>query len=296
MEYTLVIMAAGMGSRFGGLKQITPIGPNGEFIIDYSVYDAIRAGFNKVIFIIRKDFYDDFKNTIGKRLEGMVKVEYVFQELTDLPSGYECPKERVKPWGTGAAIYSAKDFIKGPFAVINADDFYGAEAYDELFKAALLNESMVLGYKAGNTMSLNGSVKRGIIYSSDDKLEGILESKMEVCGDEIKASPLDGRDSFYISLDTLVSMNAFVFTLDVLKVIADAFSLFLDKHLNDLNSEYLVPDVVNAEVSKGNISLMVRNTDSKWFGVTYKEDKDKVVEAVADYIDKGVYPKRLVKK
>ena len=134
MDYTLVVMAAGMGSRFGGLKQITPVGPNGEFIIDYSVYDAMRAGFNKVVFIIRKDFYQEFKETIGKRLEGKVKVEYAFQELTDLPKGYECPKTRVKPWGTGAAIYSIRDLVNGPFAVINADDFYGRDAYRVLFE------------------------------------------------------------------------------------------------------------------------------------------------------------------
>ena len=296
MDYTLVIMAAGMGSRFGSLKQIEPVGPNGEFIIDYSVYDAIKAGFNKIVFVIRKDFYKEFKATIGKRLEGKVSIEYVFQEIDDLPLGYVCHSKRVKPWGTGAAIYSARHVLNGPFAIINADDFYGFEAYDELFKAVISDEAMVLGYKAGNTLSLNGTVKRGIISSSNEKLEGILESKMEVCENKIKATPLDGRESFYIPLDTLVSMNAFVFTLDVLKVIIDDFSLFLDEHLEDLNDEYLIPNVINDEISKGNISLKVRNTDSKWFGVTYKEDKERVVETVSNYISKGVYPKRLVKK
>ena len=292
MEYTLVIMAAGLGSRFGSLKQITPIGPNGEFIIDYSVYDAIRAGFNKIVFIIRKDFYEDFRNTIGKRLEGKVKVEYVFQELDDLPSGYVPSKERVKPWGTAAAIYSARNVIKGSFAVINADDFYGFEAYKKLFQYVSLNQGMVLGYKACNTMSLNGSVKRGIISFFDGKLKGILESKLEVLGNKIIASPLDGSTSFDIPLDILVSMNAFVFTVDILNAICDNFTLFLDKH-NDLDSEYLIPDVVNSEVSKGNVSLYVCNTDSKWHGVTYKEDKGAVVEAINNYISSGVYPKKL---
>ena len=166
MDYTLVVMAAGMGSRFGGLKQTTPVGPNGEFIIDYSVYDAIRAGFNKVVFIIRKDFYDEFRKTIGKRIEDKVKVEYAFQELTDLPDGYECPKTRVKPWGTGAAIYSARDLINGSFAIINADDFYGADAYSILFDYVKNNtnenEGLALCYEVGNTLSKNGSVKRGI--------------------------------------------------------------------------------------------------------------------------------------
>ena len=179
MDYTLVVMAAGMGSRFGGLKQITPVGSNGEFIIDYSVYDALRAGFNKVVFIIRKDFYQAFKETIGKRLEGKIKVEYAFQELTDLPVGYECPKNRVKPWGTGAAIYSIRDLVNGPFAVINADDFYGRDAYRVLFEFMKNNTDagLVLGYKASNTLSENGSVKRGIILFDGTNLNGIRESR-----------------------------------------------------------------------------------------------------------------------
>lgn len=292
MEHTLVIMAAGLGSRFGSLKQMEPVGPNGEFIIDYSVYDAIRAGFNKIVFIIRRDFYEAFRETIGKRLEGKVKVSYVFQELTDLPLGYVCPSSRVKPFGTGAAIYSARKEVSGPFAVINADDFYGFEAYKMLFKFVSRNEGMVLGYKAGNTMSLNGAVKRGIINSFDGKLKGILESKLEVLDGKIKATSLDGKNSFYIALDTLVSMNAFVFTQDILKVICDNFGLFLDKH-NDLDSEYLVPDVINSEVFKGNISLSVCDTNSKWYGVTYKDDKDMVIEAISKYIQDGVYPKKL---
>lgn len=292
MEYTLVIMAAGLGSRFGSLKQITPIGPNGEFIIDYSVYDAIRAGFNKIVFIIRKDFYEDFRNTIGKRLEGKVKVEYVFQELDDLPSSYTPSKERVKPWGTGAAIYSARNVIKGSFAVINADDFYGVEVFKELFDGVKNNENIVLGYKAYNTMSKNGSVKRGMLLG-DNKLKGIKECKMEVCGDMILSSPLDGSDSFKTSFDTLVSMNAFAFTKDVLDIIVNNFSIFLKDNIDNLNSEYLVPDVINHEVSLGNLSFNIRKTNSKWHGVTYKEDKEEVIKAIDNYIKEGIYPNKL---
>ncbi len=292
MEYTLVIMAAGLGSRFGSLKQITPIGPNGEFIIDYSVYDAIRAGFNKIVFIIRKDFYEGFRNTIGKRLEGKVKVEYVFQELDDLPSGYVPSKERVKPWGTAAAIYSARNVIKGSFAVINADDFYGFEVFKELFDGVKNNENIVLGYKAYNTMSKNGSVKRGMLLG-DNKLKGIKECKMEVCGDMILSSPLDGSDSFKTSFDTLVSMNAFAFTKDVLDIIVNNFSIFLKDNIDNLNSEYLVPDVINHEVSLGNLSFNIRKTNSKWHGVTYKEDKEEVIKAIDNYIKEGIYPNKL---
>ena len=290
--YTLVIMAAGLGSRFGSLKQMEPFGPNGEFIIDYSIYDAIRAGFDRVVFIIRKDFYDDFKNTIGKRLEGKIKVEYAFQELDDLPNSFTLPLERVKPWGTGAAIYSARNIINGSFALINADDFYGYDAFKELFDGVKNNENMVLGYKAYNTMSKNGSVKRGMLLG-DNKLKGIKECKMEVCGDMILSSPLDGSDSFKTSFDTLVSMNAFAFTKDVLDIIVNNFSIFLKDNIDNLNSEYLVPDVINHEVSLGNLSFNIRKTNSKWHGVTYKEDKEEVIKAIDNYIKEGIYPNKL---
>ena len=285
-------MAAGLGSRFGSLKQMEPLGPNGEFIIDYSIYDAIRAGFDRVVFIIRKDFYDDFKNTIGKRLEGKIKVEYAFQELDDLPNSYTFPLERVKPWGTGAAIYSARNIINGSFALINADDFYGYDAFKELFDGVKNNENMVLGYKAYNTMSKNGSVKRGMLLG-DNKLKGIKECKMEVCGDMILSSPLDGSDSFKTSFDTLVSMNAFAFTKDVLDIIVNNFSIFLKDNIDNLNSEYLVPDVINHEVSLGNLSFNIRKTNSKWHGVTYKEDKEEVIKAIDNYIKEGIYPNKL---
>lgn len=295
MDYTLVVMAAGMGSRFGSLKQIEPVGPNGEFIIDYSVYDAIKAGFNKVVFIIRKDFYDDFRNTIGRRIEDKINVEYAFQELDDLPNGYICPSSRVKPWGTGAAIYSARNLINSSFAIINADDFYGAEAYKIMFDFMSQNtdDGLVLGYKAANTLSENGSVKRGIIVSKNGNLDGIKESKIKRVDDYIFASPLDGSESFKTSLDTLVSMNAFVFSPKIKDIITTGFSSFLNDNIDKMDSEYLVPDVVNAEVKKGNIKLKVNATDSIWHGVTYREDKAELVEAINEYIKEGVYPEKL---
>ena len=297
MEYTLVVMAAGLGSRFGSLKQIEPVGPNGEFIIDYSVYDAIRAGFNKVVFIIRKDFYNDFRETIGKRIEDKIKVEYAFQELTDLPIGYVCPDTRVKPWGTGAAIYSARNLINGSFAVINADDFYGADAYRVLFdyvkNNTLENEGLALCYEVGNTLSKNGSVKRGIAIEENGKLEGIRESKIEAHDSYVLAKPLDGSNEFETSLDTLVTVNLFVFTPKIKDIIAFNFSKFLDDNIDKPDSEYLVPDIINSEIKKGNISFKVKGTKSKWHGVTYKEDKDELVDAINEYIKAGVHPEKL---
>lgn len=297
MDYTLVILAAGLGSRYGSLKQMEPVGPNGEFIIDYSVYDAIKAGFNKVVFIIRKEFYEDFRNTIGKRLERNVDIEYVFQELDDLPKGYVCPFSRVKPWGTGAAIYSAKDAIKGSFALINADDFYGAEAYKVLFdyikNNTNENEGLALCYEVGNTLSKNGAVKRGIALVSKDKLEGIKESKIEAHDSYVVAKPLDGSKEFETSLDTLVTVNLFVFTPKIKNIIVDNFSKFLDDNLDKLDSEYLVPDVINSEINNGHITFKVKGTNCKWHGVTYREDKEEVIKAIDNYIKEGIYPNKL---
>ena len=300
MDYTLVVLAAGLGSRYGSLKQMEPVGPNGEFIIDYSVYDAIRAGFNKVVFIIRKDFYEDFRDTIGKRLEGKIDIEYVFQELNDLPKGYVCPKERVKPWGTGAAIYSARNVIKGSFAIINADDFYGANAYRVLFdyvkNNTLENEGLALCYEVGNTLSKNGSVKRGIALVNGNNLEGIKESKIEDYVDYVLAKPLDGSSTFETSMNTLVTVNLFGFTSKIKDIIVNNFSEFLDKNIDNLNSEYLIPEIINSEIKQGNLIFKVKGTDSKWYGVTYKEDKSELSEAIKNYIKEGIYPEKLFEK
>lgn len=285
-------MAAGLSSRFGVLKQLTPVGPNFEFIMDYSIYDAIKAGFTKVVFVIRKDFYNDFKNTIGKRLEGKIKVEYVFQELNDLPDGYKCPLGRVKPFGVGAAIYSLKN-IDGPFAVINADDFYGFEALCILFSFLKKNQCFVLGYKLENVLSKNGSVRRGIIDLDGDNLLNINEYEVLPFNDGILGKKIGDNMYFKMPLDTLASMNAYVFTLKFKKMIVDNFSLFLKDNINDLDKEYFINDVINKEIRFGNICFKVKKTDFKWCGVTYKEDKDDMVLMIEKLIEKGEYPKKL---
>ena len=219
MEKTLLIMAAGMGSRFGGLKQIEPVGPSGEFIIDYSIYDALKAGFNKVVFVIKKENFNVFRETIGNRVSNHIKVEYAFQDMDYLPAGFECPSDREKPWGTSHAILCARDKISGNFAIINADDFYGRDAFfvmsDFLDKKYDENTYCVVGYKIKNTLSSNGSVKRGVCHAVDGFLTELIESKVEQVGDDIIASPLNGNDSFNITPDTLVSMNMLGFNVSI---------------------------------------------------------------------------------
>lgn len=301
MEYTLVIMAAGMGSRFGSLKQIEPVGPNGEFIIDYSVYDAIKAGFNKVVFIIRKDFYDDFRKTIGKRIEDKIEVEYVFQELDDLPFGYVCPKERTKPWGTGAAIYSARDVIKGNFAIINADDFYGRDAY---LKAASFIDQMedehqyaVITYHTANTLTENGSVKRGVCKVENQYLTQIVESSIERKNDEIIASPLDGTHPFSVTEDAPVSMNMFVLTPDVFAYLEKHFDDFVNKNQDNLlTCEYLLPDSIMDMIYEKYVQVKAIPTTARWYGVTYKEDTGNVKQSIQKLIDEKIYPCHLWEK
>ena len=206
---TLVIMAAGMGSRFGGLKQIEPVGPNGEFIIDYSIYDAIKAGFTKVVFIIKEENYQDFVDTVGARISGKVDVEYVFQKIEDIPSGFSVPDNRVKPWGTAQALYAVRDVIDGPFAVISADDFYGREPYRLLLESMKKGEYSAIGYKIGNTLTSNGSVKRGVCFSENDYLTKIIESKVKYDGKKIIGEPLSGGKIYEMSSDQSVSMLMF---------------------------------------------------------------------------------------
>ena len=292
---TLVIMAAGMGSRFGGLKQIEPVGPNGEFIIDYSIYDAMRAGFTKVVFIIKEENYDIFKSTIGKRIESKIDVEYVFQDIKNVPDGVNIPSDRVKPLGTGHAILSVKGVVNEPFAVINADDFYGYDAY---LKAANFfkendTEYAMVGYHIGNTLTKNGSVKRGYCEQKDGYLTNLIECKMIEENGKVKCEPLDGRDTFYADLNDLVSMNMFCFRADMID--------YLDKHLKefllkqeDLNTcEYLIPDVVFERIDNGEIKMKVLDTDAVWHGVTYKEDKEELVNCIQSLVDSGEYPNNL---
>lgn len=293
---TLVIMAAGMGSRFGGLKQIEPVGPNGEFIIDYSIYDAIRAGFDKVVFIIKEENYEIFKDTIGKRIGDIIDVKYVFQDIKNIPNGVELPSDREKPLGTGHAILSCKGVVNEPFAVINADDFYG---YDAFYKAAsfLNSESTdyaMIGYLIGNTLTENGSVKRGYCEQENGYLTNLIESSVYRDSGKVKVEPLDGRQGFYASDDDLVSMNMFCFKPSIIKYLEDEFMDFFKKNQDDLmKCEYLIPDVVFDKINSNEVRVKVLNTSAIWHGVTYKEDKQDLVDYINNLVDNGEYPNDL---
>ena len=296
---TLVIMAAGMGSRFGGLKQIEPIGPNGEFIIDYSIYDAIRLGFQKLVFVIKEENYEIFKEKIGKKIEDKIKVCYAFQKLSDIPDGYDLGK-RKKPLGTAHALYAARDFIDDSFAVINADDFYGYNSLKEisnfLDKKQIESEEIyaLVGYKVINTITENGSVKRGICNIKNNKLISLEESKIEKINDTLVATPLSNEISKEIENDTLVSMNLLGFPKEFIRHIEENLEDFLQKNIDTIEaSEYLIPDVITKQIENKNAEVIVLTTDDKWYGITYKEDKKQVVESIKDMVDKGVYPNKL---
>ena len=299
-ELTLVILAAGMGSRFGGLKQVEPIGPNGEFIIDYSIYDAIKAGFSKVVFIIKEENYDLFRETVGRRIENKIKVEYAFQDVEDVPEGVVVPSDRVKPWGTGHAVLSAKDLVDSNFVMINSDDFYGRDAYlkiKEFFdKSDSLNDYAMVAFRVSNTMTENGSVKRGVCESKNNYLTNLIESSIEKVDDKIIASPLDGRDSFEVEANDLVSMNFFGFTNEMFKALESGIVEFFKENEGNLDKcEYLMPDVVFKEIKENGKNVTVLESTDKWLGVTYKEDKEFVVSELNKLIEKGEYPRDLWK-
>ena len=295
MKKTLVIMAAGMGSRYGGLKQIESFGPNGELITDYSIYDAKRVGFDKVVFIIKEENYELFKEKIGDRVSKYIKVEYAFQKLDDVLEGYSIPSDRVKPLGTAHAIYSARDLIDSDFAVINADDFYGYDAFRVLSEAlddASYNEYVMVAYKVCNTITLNGSVKRGVCKVEDGYLKGIDESVIEVIDGKIHKTSMITGDASVIDKDTLVSMNLFGFKKDFINYIVSDFKDFLDN--SDLSSdEFFLPSVVFNCIKRGDCKVKVYSTDERTYGVTYKEDKDDVVKGIESKIKDGVYPEKL---
>ncbi len=293
---TLVIMAAGMGSRFGGLKQIEPVGPNGEFIIDYSIYDAIKAGFNKVIFIIKEENYEIFKDTIGKRIENKIEVEYVFQDMKNIPDGINIPKERVKPFGTGHAILSLKGHIDTPFTVINADDFYGADAYKKAsqFLSEETSDYAMIGYKIGNTLTENGKVKRGYCEEEEGYLTNLVEASVYSIDGKVKIEPLDGSESFFAKPDTLVSMNMFCLRPDMIDYLDSNFKkFFMDNKDNLLNCEYLMPSLIFERIKKKEVKVRVIDTDSVWMGITYKDDKQLLVDNINKLIEKGIYPKKI---
>ena len=294
---TLLILAAGMGSRYGGLKQTEKFGPSGEFIIDYSIYDAIKNGFNKVVFIIKEENYDLFRTTVGKRIEKQVDVEYVFQNLDNVPKKYKIPADRVKPLGTAHAILCAKDVINETFVIINADDFYGEEAFELASKDldSDVEDISIIGYKVVNTMTENGSVKRGVLNEKDGLLLGIIESVVEKKDGKIIASPLNGDKPFEITKDTNVSMNMITFYPSIFKHIEKDFIDFLE-NANLEKDECLIPNTVTNLINSKEADVRVINTNAKWVGVTYKEDKESVQEYINSLIEKGIYNKNLWKK
>lgn len=297
MQKTLLVMAAGMGSRFGGLKQIEPMGPNGEFLIDYSVYDAKLAGFTKIVFIIKEENYDIFKETIGKRVEPYIETEYVFQDDSNLKEKYKDLQTRVKPLGTGHAILCAKDKVKTPFAIINADDFYGRDAYVVASKYLDKIDDKhyaVVGYKVGKTLSPNGAAKRGICREENGKLKDLIESSVEKVDNKIIAKPLDGDTEFTVEDDSLVSMNMLLFTPKIFDYLEEKLIKFLETNKNDLSKcEFLIPDVVKDAIKEDRVEVDLLSTNAIWHGVTYKEDKEEVVKAIDELIKEKVYPNKL---
>lgn len=295
---TLLILAAGMGSRYGGLKQVEPVGPNGEAIIDYSIYDAIRAGFGKVVFVVRESFAGAFREKFDPRLKGKIDVEYVFQELDNLPAGYTVPEGREKPWGTAHAILVTKDVIKEPFCALNADDFYGYPAYrvmaDFLMHSRTDNEYSMVGYKLRNTLSDYGSVSRGICnVDGNDMLQKIVETlKIIKREDKVVSIEADGRETF-LSGEESVSMNIWGFKPQVFSILEERFTLFLKQHGQELRSEMYIPSVVFEMISENNAHVKVLKADSPWFGVTYKEDKPRVIARINQLIEAGDYPEKL---
>ena len=299
----LVIMAAGMGSRYGGLKQIDAVDEQGHIIIDFSIFDAIRAGFRKIIFIIKQEMEEEFKEVIGDRIEKIVEVEYVFQEVSKVPDSFTIPEERVKPWGTGHAILCCKEKIKGPFAVINADDFYGREAFTKIYDfldASQENHSTVytmVGYQLENTLTENGSVARGVC---DVNEEGFLteiteRTKIERFPDGAKYFDSEQEVWEDIPFDKTVSMNLWGFKEDIMKELEEEFNRFLETEvsINPTKSEFFLPTVVQHMIEKQKVQVKVLNSDDKWFGVTYREDKEVVQKEIAKLKEQGDYPTNL---
>ena len=299
MKPTLLVLAAGLGSRYGGLKQLDGLGPNEETIMDYSIYDAVKAGFGKIVFVIRKSFEKEFKEKVAKKYEHLIKIEIVFQELDNLPEGFELNPERVKPWGTNHALMMGKEVINEPFAVINADDFYGRDSYKVIceFLSKLENSKnlyCMVGYRVGNTLSESGTVARGVCETdADGNLTGIVErTQVKRIDGSVKYKDENGE---WISIpdNKPVSMNMFGFTPDFFDYSDDSFVDFLKENEEVLNAEYFIPTVVNDLIIKGKSTVKVLNTASQWFGVTYQEDRPWVVQKFKELVDSGEYPSPL---
>jgi len=290
-DISLLVMAAGMGSRYGGLKQLDAVGPSGETIIDYSVYDAIQARFNKVVFIIRKDFEDEFKSQITDKYSGKIQVEFAFQDLHDLPGGFTCPEGRKKPWGTGHAILAAADLIHEPFVAINGDDFYGRESFKVVADYYLsgADDFSMVAFQLDKTLSTFGGVTRGLCTVKKEKLDTVIETG------ELQRTEQGVTSDRNIKLDGSepVSMNVWGFTPVLFKYLKDMFVEFLKDEGNELKSEYLIPSVVNDLIKSGREDVHVLRSASSWFGVTYKDDRPFVMGEIQKLIDRGTYPKQL---
>ncbi len=296
---TLFVLAAGMGSRYGGLKQLDGLGPHGETIMDYSVYDAIQTGFGKIVFVIRKDFEADFRNIVLSKYENQVSTDIVFQSVESLPDGFICPYERTKPWGTNHAVLMGADAINEPFAVINADDFYGREAFivmsNELLQIQNKRGSYcMVAFHIGNTMTENGSVARGVCTTKNGYLQTVVERtaiSYDENGDIVFTD--ENGNLQQLSPDTPVSMNLWGFTPDYFDFSKREFIKFLNKNINNPKSEFFIPSVVDKLIGRGEANVKVLETDSKWFGVTYAEDRQSVVSKLAQLHEQGVYPDKM---
>lgn len=301
---TLVVMAAGMGSRYGGLKQIDPIGPGGEIILDYSVFDAAEAGFDRVIFVIKKEIEEDFKKITKGRFEGKIEVEYAFQDMYDIPEGFSVPEGRVKPWGTGQAVLACRKLVDGPFAVINADDYYGKETFrlihDELVKEREKEDKYsfcMVGFRVENTLTENGSVARGVCQTNNEGyLTDIVErTKIAINEGRIQYTEDNAASWTDIPEGTTVSMNCWGFSTEMIKELEERFSAFLEKGLkeNPLKCEYFLPFVVDELLKENKAQVKVLETTEKWYGVTYKEDRESVTKALREKVTEGIYPEKL---
>lgn len=276
-DATLIVMAAGMGSRFGGLKQLEPIGPGGEVILDFSVFDAMKAGFNKVVFIIRRDIEKDFRELVGNRIEKRIDTEYVFQDMDKLPEGFSVPDGRMKPWGTGHAVYCCKDVVKTPFALINADDYYGQSAFKTIYDELVSTDNpCMVGYKLGNTLTENGTVARGVCDVENGMLKGITEH-----------TSLDKNSG--IPLDSTVSMNMWGLRPEIFSRVEADFVKFLENLQNPMKDEFYIPFVIDRAIKEDGEKVKVLTTDEKWYGVTYREDKESVVNAIKKLFAEGIY-------